>query len=145
MSRSLRARVLAYSLISAFNNEIGRKFAGLSGGLPGLGRVTIVACRFSDGMAPPFITKLNAEHRCGVNVEEWSFKYSLENPSGPGDLPLGKEWMAESISCSVKGAFKDSRWAFETVGRLTESRKESIAASEGIPMAVSSFKLYNLQ
>lgn len=41
--RSRLAKILAYNLISEFSNEIGLKFAGVSGVFPGLGRVTIVA------------------------------------------------------------------------------------------------------
>lgn len=88
---SLLASALAYSLISVINRDIGLKF--VSGDLPGLSSVTIVACTFSEGTVPPAIAWLNAEHRSGVKVDWYNLRYSLENRSGPGELPLGSDLM----------------------------------------------------
>lgn len=46
------ASSLAYHLTSVLSRDVGLKFAGHSGDLPGFGRLIMVACNISDGTVP---------------------------------------------------------------------------------------------
>lgn len=74
-------------------------------------------------------------------MDRYNFIYSLDNPSGPGDLPLGKKWMVKAISDSEKGLFRFKSCVLDSEGRFIELRNESMATSDGMPKDTSSFKL----
>lgn len=56
--------------MSEFNKEIGRKLAGESRGLPGLGIVVIVARNISAGGAPFAIIVVHTDRKCGNSTSE---------------------------------------------------------------------------
>lgn len=63
MSVNLLVMALVYILRSKFKREIGLKFGGELGSLPGLGRVMIVARNISDENIPGHAASLNTGRR----------------------------------------------------------------------------------
>lgn len=68
MSISLVASSLAYILTSLFSNDIGLKFCGESGALPGLGKAIIVAFNISGGKDEEAAAEPNVSTKCGVKM-----------------------------------------------------------------------------
>lgn len=70
MGMTLRSRVVivfAYIFRSNFRSEIGRKFWGIVGSFPGLGRVMISACRDFCGNLEVVATSLNSVVKWGAS------------------------------------------------------------------------------
>lgn len=52
-------------------------------------------------------------------------------PSGPGDLPFSRVWMALAIFGTAILALRDSSWEGVVVGKCKDARKSVIASVEG--------------
>lgn len=120
---SLWDSILAYSLTSVLSKEMGLKFEGVVGSLPGLGIVTTQALSISEGNEAEDIASPQTDCNVGDRMFKKVLQYSFVNPSGPGDLPDGRVFIAFLISGSLMGALSEVNCAYEREGRLMLDKK----------------------
>lgn len=136
-----QAFIFAYSLIFELRRKIGLKLAGVSQSFLGLGRVMMCVLNISEGKEACSVAVFYNLVSCGAMQSPNTWWYLLVNPSGPGDLPLGKILLTQSTTWSVKGqscsirsdGAMDWRW----------SRKAEIADGFGWEVSRSTDKLYS--
>lgn len=99
--------VLAYIFKLRFSRDIGLKFWGVVGSLPGFGSVIMRAVNDSLANIKEEAALLKSFIKWGSRYVENCLKYSPVRSSRPGVFPGGSEAIVARISVAENGAFKE--------------------------------------